>query len=109
MSRADPEILVSGYDFERPYIDPASMQRFEARDDTTADAYGRIVLAVELSNMDYQLRFQRLNGTRTMKAPPVAKHVLPGHLVVRHPGQPRQYETWMPEHVFADLYKPATR
>jgi len=98
---------VSDHDFERPYIDHASMQRCEARDDTTADAYGRIVLAAQLSNMAYQLRFQRLSGTRTMKAPPAAKRVLPGRLVVRHPGQPDAYETWMPEHVFADLYQPA--
>lgn len=98
---------MSGYDFERPYLEHATMQRCEARDDTTADAYGRIVLAAELTNMDYQLRFQRLSGTRAMKTPPVAKQVLAGHLVVRHPGQADAYETWMPAHVFVDLYRPA--
>ena len=85
------------------------MQRHEAIDNTTADAYGRFVLSAELSNMEYELRFRRLNGTRAMKSPPSARHVLPGHLVVRHPGQPDHYETWMPDHVFADLYKPAKR
>jgi len=84
------------------------MERHEAIDETTADAYGRFVLSAELSNMEYELRFQRLNGSRAMKAPPSAKRVLPGHLVVRHPGQPDQYETWMPDHVFADLYRSAT-
>jgi len=98
---------VAGHDFDRPYIDHAAMQRHEAIDATTADAYGRFVLSAALSNLEYELRFQRLHGTRTMKAPPNAKRVLPGQLVVRHPGQPEQYETWMPEHVFADLYRPA--
>jgi len=97
---------VSRHDFDRPYIDHASMQRHEAIDDTTADAYGRFVLSTELSSMEYALRFQRLNGSRAMKTPPSSKRVLPGHLVVRHPGQPGEYETWMPEHVFVDLYKP---
>lgn len=100
---------MSRNELDRPYVDHASMQRHEAIDDTTADAYGRFVLSTDLSNLEYELRFQRLNGTRAMKAPPRAKRVLPGRLVVRHPGQPDQYETWMPEHVFADLYRIAKR
>jgi hypothetical protein len=83
------------------------MSRSEAIDETTADAYGRFVLSAPLSNLAYALRFQRLNGSRAMKPPPGATRVLPGHLVVRHPGRPEQYETWMPGHVFADLYRPA--
>ena len=98
---------MSHHGFDRPYIDLTSMQPHEAIDETTADAYGRFVLSAELSNMEYELRFQRLNATRAMKAPPAAKRVLPGRIVVRHPGQPDQYETWMPKHVFADLYRPA--
>lgn len=97
---------MSSHDPGRPYIDHAALQRHEAIDATTADAYGRFVLSTALSNLEYELRFQRLHGTRSMKPPPSTKRVLPGHLVVRHPGQPDQYETWMPDHVFADLYRP---
>lgn len=96
---------MSGYDFNRPYIEHAAMARAQARDDATADEYGRVVLAADLTNMEYKLRFQRLNASHPMKSPPSAGRIFPGYLVVRHLGQQNQYETWMPDDVFEELYE----
>ena len=41
-----------------------------------------------------------------MKPPPGSQiHIMPGYLVVRKLGTPDQYETWMPDQVFKELYE----
>ena len=97
---------MSGYDFERPYIEHAAMTRSTARDQATADMYGEVVLSTTLSNMEYKLRFERMSTSRAMRPPPSSLRIFSGYLVVRKLGQPDQYETWMPDHLFEDLYAP---
>jgi hypothetical protein len=44
-----------------------------------------------------------------MKPPPGSHiHIMPGYLVVRKLGTPDQYETWMPDVVFEELYEKRT-
>ena len=40
-----------------------------------------------------------------MKPPPSCGRIFPGYLVVRNLGKSDQYETWMPDHVFDELYE----
>jgi hypothetical protein len=40
-----------------------------------------------------------------MKKPPSCGRYFSGFLVVRNLGRKNQYETWMPEVVFEELYK----
>lgn len=84
--------------------DPANFRSYRAIDQMTSDTSGPTVLAVELSNVDYAIRYQRLSRTHRMRAPPHPGRVLPGMLVVRRAGEAEQYEMWMPRHVFDDLY-----
>lgn len=82
------------------------MRRFRAKDATVSDGYGPIVLATKMTNREYGDRFNRLGDTRVMKAPPGASRVFAGWLVVRRLETPEQYETWMQEMAFEDLYEP---
>jgi hypothetical protein len=40
-----------------------------------------------------------------MKPPPRCGRIFPGVIVVRNLGKKGQYETWMPEDVFEEMYK----
>lgn len=81
------------------------MEQYQARDRDTAQKYGKVVKALEITNREYSQRLDKLSGTRSMKPPPgSAIHIMMGFLVVRKLGTSRQYETWMPGDVFDELY-----
>jgi hypothetical protein len=42
-----------GFDFNHPFIDTSTLPRFEAIDSETFKLYGRQVLAVEMTNSQY--------------------------------------------------------
>ena len=98
---------MTGYDFNRPFVDQADMATFKARDRATANQFGPLVKAYELSNSEYGQRYQRLHGPNNMNQPPSHGRIFSGYVVVRKLGTPSQYETWMPDHVFDELYEPA--
>ena len=88
------------------FLDLESMDRFTAIRASDARRYGKVVMALALSNREYQHRYDRLAKENNMKSPPGSRiHVMPGYLVVRKFGTPDQYETWMPGDVFEELYK----
>ena len=93
------------HDFNRPFMEPTSMESYNARDKQTARRYGKTVKALTITNREYQQRFDMLADKSSMKPPPgSAVHIMMGYLVVRKLGTPQQYETWMPEDVFDELY-----
>ena len=94
-----------GYDFNRPMISVESMDKYVAIDKDTAKRFGKIVKATDLTNVEYKTRFGRLRDEQRMKNPPSCGRYFPGFLVVRNLGRKNQYETWMPEVVFEELYK----
>lgn len=98
---------MSGYDFERPFISQKALQAYTAVDAADAKDYGKTVRAGQLTNLEYKSRFGRLRRENNMKPPPSCGRIFMGYLVVRNPGTPRQYETWMPDHVFEELYREA--
>jgi hypothetical protein len=90
---------------ERPFVALERMASYFARDRQTAQKYGPIVKAVEISNRDYSYRYKKYSSSQAMKPPPSSHiHVYLGFLVVRKLGTPGQYETWMPSDVFDELY-----
>ena len=95
---------MTGYDYEKPYIDKAKLDKYVAIDRKAA-RYGRIVRAAPLSNVEYKLRFERLKDKWNMMPPPSCGRIFGGYLVIRNLGTPGEYETWMPEHVFEELYE----
>ncbi len=91
---------------ERPFVSVEDMAVYSARDRDTAKKYGPIVKAAEISNRDYGYRYSKFSSSRTMQAPPSSHiHIHLGYLVVRKLGTPNQYETWMPDRVFEELYE----
>jgi len=97
---------VSGYDYDRPFINQKVLHVYTALDATAAARYGKTVKAVQLSNVEYKIRFGRLGRENNMKPPPSCGRIFGGYLVVRNLGAADQYETWMPDHVFEELYQP---
>ena len=90
---------------ERPFVPPEEMAVYSAIDRETAKKYGATVRAAEISNRDYGYRYSRFSSSRTMQPPPSSHmHIYLGYLVVRKLGTTEQYETWMPGHVFEELY-----
>ncbi|MGR6798207.1 hypothetical protein ACU6VJ_10000 [Sphaerotilus sulfidivorans] len=83
------------------------MNSYVATDAETAAEFGRTVKATELSNVEYKTRFGRFARENNMKPPPSCGRIFMGFLVVRRVGTRQQYETWMPDHVFEELYAPA--
>jgi hypothetical protein len=91
---------------ERPFVPVEQMAVYFARDQDTARKYGRTVKAAEISNRDYGYRYSEFSSSRAMRPPPSSHmHIYLGYLVVRKVGTPHQYETWMPTHVFDELYE----
>lgn len=91
---------------ERPYVTLEHMANYSPLDNDTARKYGAVVKAAEISNRDYGYRYQKLNTSQAMQSPPSSHmHIHLGYLVVRKLGTPQQYETWMPDHVFDELYE----
>ena len=93
-----------GYDFSRPFIDSAQLPSYMAIDVEEALLYGKIVRATEMSNAEYSARYRKLSNERTMKAAPSHNRIFPAYLVVRKIGSKNDYETWMPDHVFEEIY-----
>lgn len=96
---------MSGYDFDRPYVGQEELPYYTATDSVTAARYGKTVKAIQLSNSEYNSRFNRLSSQNNMKPPPSIGRKFSGYLVVRKLGTTDQYETWMPEDVFEELYR----
>jgi hypothetical protein len=94
------------FDWNRPYVELAAMEHYEALDRKIAALYGKRVKATLLSNVEYKIRYGEFHATRRMKPPWSCSRIFPGYLVVRKLGTAEQYETWMPEHVFEELYGP---
>jgi len=95
---------MTDYDYNRPYIEETSLALYTARNRIAA-RYGKEVKATLLSNVEYRLRFARLKKKQRMRPPPSAGRIFLGYLVIRNLGTPDQYETWMPDHVFEELYR----
>ncbi len=90
---------------ERPFVPLEKMAVYVAIDSQTARRYGPTVRAYEISNRDYKYRYNKHHNDWAMQPPPSSHmHIYLGYLVVRKLGTPGQYETWMPDHVFEELY-----
>jgi hypothetical protein len=92
------------YDFDRPFVDSAQLPTYVATDVEEARLYGKFVRAIEMSNAEYSARYRKLSGDRTMKPEPSHSRIFPGYLVVRKIDTKSEYETWMPDHVFEEIY-----
>lgn len=95
---------MSEYDYERPFIGVEKFDTYVAIDRDEAKRYGKNVKATELSNIEYKIRFGKLKDENNMKPPPSCGRIFMGFLVIRNLGLPQQYETWMPDHVFEEIY-----
>ena len=96
---------MSGYDFDRPMMGIESMDVYEAIDKETAKRFGKTIRAASLANVEYKIRYGKLRDEQNMKPPPSSSRIFPGYIVVRNLGRKNQYETWMPDTVFEDLYQ----
>lgn len=96
---------MSGYDFERPYSDASTFPEYISIDEDTSVRFGKVVRAEAMSNAEYDIRYQRLSSVRQMRRPPSHSRIFPGYVVVRKPGAKDEYETWMPDHVFEEIYR----
>ena len=99
------EIFMTGYDFNKPFADSSSLPFYTAIDGEVASRYGKTVRAMEMSNADCDTRYKRLSNSNNMKPPPSHGRIFGGYLVIRKLGTPDQYETWMPDHAFEDIYR----
>lgn len=96
---------VDAYSSDRPFITLEQMALFDAIERDTARKYGSKIKAYGVSNVDYKVRYGKLSSSQTMNPPPSCGRIFSGYLVVRKLGTPDQYETWMPDHVFEELYR----
>jgi hypothetical protein len=96
------------YDPNRPFWDLDQMSVYEAINAETAKESGPRVKAMVLSNVQYMARVARFGSERRMRSPQHNLRVILGYLVVRRLGTPRQYETWMTEDLFEELYREAS-
>jgi hypothetical protein len=97
---------MTGYDFERPFVDATALPQYRATDEEVARRYGKTVRATEMSNSEYASRHSRFGVSNNMKAPPSHGRIFGGYLVIRRLGTKEQYETWMPDHAFNEVYAP---
>ena len=96
---------MTGFDFERPFVEASTLPLYVAIDREVAQRYGHLVHASELSNAEYDRRYKRLCNANQMKPPPSHGRIFGGFLVVRKLGTSEQYETWMPDHAFEESYR----
>jgi hypothetical protein len=90
---------------DRPFVTLEQMRTYAARHRKIAQSHGPTVKAAEISNREYAYRYERHSSDWAMQPPPSSfMHIYLGYLVVRKLGTTEQYETWMPSHVFDDLY-----
>lgn len=91
---------------ERPFVSLEQMAIYKSKDQETTQKYGPIVRAIQISNRDYGYRYEKFSETQRMQNPPSAwKHIFLGYLVIRKLNTPNQYETWMSEDVFEEIYE----
>jgi len=81
------------------------MDLYSCTDNEQSKRYGLEVRAMELSNREYQHRFDKFNDSRTMKKPPSSGRIFSGYLVVRNLEKKSQYETWIPVDGFEESYQ----
>lgn len=94
------------YDSKNVLIDVDRMDSYKALDPDIEQKYGSIVKAICISNREYIQRYNELSEKQNMKPPPSSHmHVYPGYLVVRNLGKSSQYETWIPDSAFDEIYK----
>ena len=101
---ASDRLLVMSCDFNRPFIKRKDFGKYSAIDKTIARRFGSVVLAAELSNKEYKIRFGKMHNEVRMRPPPSSERIFPGYLVVRRLGTPHEYETWIPDHGFEESY-----
>tara|TARA_B110000967_G_C18566977_1_gene402912 strand:- start:158 stop:481 length:324 start_codon:yes stop_codon:yes gene_type:complete len=94
------------YDHSRKFIDKHAMAKYYAIDKKVGERYGKTVLAIEISNREYQHRYNKLSASRAMKEPPSSGRIFLGYLVVRNVSGPDEYETWIPGGAFDEIYQP---
>ena len=80
------------------------MDEYVATDAEVSKRYGHIIRAIPISNREYRHRYDKLNNSREMKHPPSSDRIFPGYLVVRNLGSRTEYETWIPDDAFDDIY-----
>ena len=97
---------MTAFDFDRPFIGSSALSWFRALDHETAARYGAKIQAASMANFEYAARHARFSKSTNMRPPPSIGRKFPGYLVVRRVGQRDQYETWMPETLFEELYAP---
>jgi hypothetical protein len=98
------EETAMAHDFSRPFVDALQLPIYEALDMEEAREYGKTVRATAMSNVEYSERHKKFASSRTMMRVPSHHRIFPGYLVVRKMGTKNEYETWMPDHVFEELY-----
>ena len=96
-----------GYDFSKTYMDKAAMDQYIATDGQVSKRYGRIIRAIPISNREYQHRYDKLSNSREMKPPPLSGRIFPGYLTIRNLDSDSEYETWIPEEAFEEIYTKA--
>jgi hypothetical protein len=92
------------HDHNKQYLPNSEFKEFISTENDVAKKYGKIVRAMLLSNREYQHRFDKLNTKYKMKEPPLSGRIFRGYIVVRNIGKKSEYETWMPDHVFEEIY-----
>lgn len=88
----------------QPLQDSRRFPLYETSDPEVIARFGATVRATVMSNADYAFRHRHLSATQKMMQPPSHLRIFAGYLVVRKLGRNDEYETWMPDHVFDDLY-----
>ncbi|OCH26147.1 hypothetical protein A6E13_20025 [Aliivibrio fischeri] len=94
-----------GYDHSKKYIDVNAMETYVSIDNEITKLYGKTVKAMEISNIDYKQRYLKLNKSRRMKSPPSCGRIFLGFVVVRNLNTKKEYETWIPDIAFGDMYE----
>ena len=93
------------FENSKPFTSQKLTETFVAIDIDKILDNGQHVRATALSNLEYKIRFGRLEKKYNMKAPPNCEESSPGYLVIGKLGTPKQYETWIPDHLFDGIYE----
>lgn len=88
----------------QPLLDATTLPLYETSDPEVIARFGASVRAIVMSNTDYAYRYRHLAAKHKMMQPPSHSRIFAGYLVVRKLGRKDEYETWMPDHAFDDLY-----
>ena len=92
------------HDHNKKYLPNSEFEEFISIEHNVTKKYGKIVRAMLLSNREYQHRFDKLNTKYKMKEPPLSGRIFRGYIVVRNVDKKSEYKTWMPDHVFEEIY-----